>query len=100
MLFMIEKPRPTAAERGYAVLSWAVHAVPDALDAVVMGPFRAMERRLENRRLLDTMSAMSDHDLRDIGLCRGDIRDALAVPVGSDGSLFLAARRDARRRGR
>lgn len=96
MLFMIQKPRPTAAERGHAALSRALRALPTALDAVVMGPFRAME----NRRLIDTMAAMSDHDLKDIGLTRGDIRDAMAVPVGSDGSLFLAARRDARRRTR
>ena len=93
MLYMMQKPRPTVAERGLAALSRAVHAVPAAVDAVVMGPFRA----LENRRLLDTMAAMSDHDLQDIGLSRGDIRDALAAPVGSDGSLFLANRREERR---
>ena len=58
-----------------------------------MWPFRAAE----NRRLVDTLAAMSDHDLRDIGLSRGDLRDAMAVPMGQDGSLFLAARRDARR---
>ena len=95
MLLMIEKPRPTAAERGLAALSRAAHAVPAVLDGLVMGPFRAMERR----RVIATLAAMSEHDLRDIGLSRGDIRDAMAMPVGSDGSVFLARRREARRVG-
>ena len=93
MLLMIEKPRPTAAERGLAALSRAAHAVPAVIDGIVMAPFRALERR----RVIGTLAAMSDHDLRDIGLSRGDIRDAMAMPIGSDGSLFLAGRREARR---
>ena len=93
MLLMIEKPRATPAERGLAALSRAVRAVPAVLDGIVMAPFRA----LEDRRRLDALAAMSDRDLRDIGLSRGDLRDATATPVGSDGSLFLAGRREARR---
>ncbi len=93
MLLMIEKPRSTPAERVWATLSRAARAVPAVLDGIVMAPFRA----LENRRRLDALAAMSDRDLRDIGLNRGDLRDAMAIPVGSDGSLFLAGRRDARR---
>ena len=89
MLLMIEKPRPTPAERGYRALSRAVQAVPTMLDWIVMAPFRA----LEDRRLLDTLSAMSDHDLRDIGLNRGDIRDAVAGPRRHDAGPFLAGRR-------
>ncbi len=89
MLLMIEKPRSTPAERGVAILSRAVRAVPAALDRVVMGPFRA----LEGRRLLDAMATMSDHELRDIGLNRGDIRDAVARPARRDAATFLAGRR-------
>lgn len=96
MLLMIEKPCPTFPERARAGLGAALHAVPAALDAILAGPFR----RFENRRTMQTMAAMSDHDLRDIGLTRGDIRDATAIPPGSDGSLFLSGRREARRRRR
>ena len=96
MLLMIEKPRPTPAERGFAALSRAARAVPALLDAVLMGPFRS----LDERRLVDALAAMSDRDLRDVGLNRGDIRDAVATPVGSDGSLFLAGRRGAGHRRR
>ena len=61
MLLMIEKPRPTPAERGFhALLSRAVRAVPTVLDRIVMGPFRA----LEDRRLLAALATMSDRDLR------------------------------------
>ena len=89
MLLMIEKPRPTPAERGLRALSHAIRDVPSVLDWLVMAPFRA----LENRRLIDTLSAMSDHDLRDIGLNRGDIRDAVAQTGRRDDGSFLAARR-------
>lgn len=89
MLLMIEKPRLTPAERGIRALSRALRAVPTLLDRIVMGPFRA----LEDRRLLDVLAAMSDHELRDIGLGRGDIQDAVARPGGRDTSAFLAGRR-------
>lgn len=89
MLLMIEKPRPTPAERGVRALSRAARAVPRVVDRIVMGPFRA----LEDRRLLDTMAAMSDHELRDIGLNRGDIRDAVARPDRRGAGPFLAGRR-------
>ncbi len=89
MLLMIEKPRPTPAERGVQALSRAVRAVPTMLDRIVMGPFRAFE----DRHLLDTLAAMSDHDLRDIGLNRGDIRDAVLRPRHHHAGPFLAGRR-------
>ena len=40
---------------------------------------------------------MDEHALRDMGLTRGDLRDALAVPVLSDATIFLASRRAERR---
>ena len=89
MLLMIEKPRSTPAERGIAALTRAVRAVPTLLDRVVMGPFRW----LENRRLLDTLAALSDRDLRDIGLSRGDIQAATARPVRRGAGAVLAGRR-------
>ncbi|WP_165359443.1 DUF1127 domain-containing protein [Lichenibacterium minor] len=93
MLLMIEKPRPTPAERGFRTLSRAFRAMPAILDWIVMGPFRAAEAR----HTLDTLAAMSDHELRDIGLDRGDLRDATALPAGRDLGLFLDGRRGWRR---
>lgn len=92
MLLMIEKPRPTPAERGFHALRRAFFAVSAVLDRIVMGPFRA----LDDRRLLDVLAAMSDRDLADIGLGRGEVRNAAAIPMGSDGTLFVAARRGRR----
>lgn len=93
MLLMIEKPRPTPAERAWAALLHSATAVLKVADGFVMGPFRA----IGNRRLVDTLAAMSDHDLKDIGLTRHDLRDSAALPAGRDASRFLADRREARR---
>lgn len=93
MLLMIHKPRPTAGDRALAGLSRAAAAALTGIDAVLMWPFRAVE----NRRIVETLGAMSDHDLRDIGLTRHDIRDTMALPATSDAGAFLAARRSSRR---
>lgn len=89
MLLMIEKPRSTPTERAVGALSRAARAVPALLDGLLMGPFRA----LESRRLVDTLAAMSDHELRDIGLNRGDIADAVAPHPRRGAGPFLAGRR-------
>ena len=94
MLLMIHKPRATAAERAAAGLSRLASTLLVGIDAAVMWPFRASE----NRRLMETLGAMSDHDLRDIGLTRHDLRDSLALPATHDHGAFLARRRSARRR--
>jgi uncharacterized protein YjiS (DUF1127 family) len=93
MLLMIHKPRPTTADRVLAGLSRAAAATLTGIDAVLMWPFRASE----NRRLVETLGAMSDHDLRDIGLTRHDLRDTLALPLDRDAGAFLADRRSSRR---
>ena len=93
MLLMIHKPRPTTGDRALAGLSRAAAAALTGIDAVLMWPFRASE----NRRLMETLSAMSDHDLRDIGLTRHDLRDMMALPLDRDAGAFLAARRSSRR---
>jgi uncharacterized protein YjiS (DUF1127 family) len=93
MLLMLSKPRPTASERAWTFLSHLTTSVLTVADEVVMWPFR----RLENRRILDSLAAMSDHDLQDIGVTRSDLRDSLAQPAGSDVGAFLADRRAVRR---
>ena len=93
MLLMIHKPRPTAGDRVLAGLSRAAIGALTGIDAVLMWPFRASE----NRRLVETLGAMSDHDLRDIGLTRHDLRDTTALPLDRDAGTFLADRRSSRR---
>ena len=94
MLMMIETPRSTLAERVRAALWRGAVAALTAADAVVMGPFRAGEAR----RVMAALGAMSDRDLRDIGLTRQDLRDASALPATRDPGRLLARRRAARRR--
>lgn len=93
MLMMIEKPRSTAAERGLNLARRGALALLAAADAAVMWPFRAAE----GRRVMAELGAMSDRDLRDIGLTRQDLRDALALPAAEDPGRLLSARRGMRR---
>jgi uncharacterized protein YjiS (DUF1127 family) len=55
-----------------------------------------VSRRAMNRRVLQQLSAMSERDLRDIGLVPQDVEDA-CLPENGDASLFLIARRGERR---
>ena len=93
MLMMIDRPRYTHPVSGFARVSTVARAALGLVDAVLHWPLRA----LENRRLLDGMGAMSDHELRDIGLTRNDLRDATALPADREPGLFLAARAASRR---
>lgn len=92
MLLMLEKPRPSFAERAWSGTSRAARLALAAADAVILWPFRAGEKR----RLLGTLAALSDRELRDIGLTRGDLRDATALPAAAALSPFLDRRRHRR----
>ncbi len=93
MLLMLEKPRPTLPERaGTAAIRTALTALT-LVDAVILWPFR----RAEQKRIVEALAAMSDHDLRDIGLQRHDLRDSMALPASRDVGSFLADRRAERR---
>ena len=52
------------------------------------------------RDLLGALGGMSDRELADIGLSRGDVRDATAVPLDGEPSDLLSARAAERRRPR
>ncbi len=93
MLLMLETPRRSSVERAFAALSRLTGAAFAMVDAVVMWPFR----RSENRRILYALGAMDDHQLRDIGLSRQDLRDATALGAGRDPGRFFSARRHDRR---
>ena len=92
MLMMIDRPR--YAQPVSARLSAAGRAALGLLDRILLWPARA----LESRRLLDDLGRMSDHELRDIGLTRQDLRDATALPSSRDPGVLFAARAAGRHR--
>ena len=94
MLMMIDRPRYAQPVSVYARLSTIARAALGVLDRILLWPARA----LETRRLLDDLGSMSDHELRDIGLTRQDLRDATALPVSQDPGVVFAARAAGRRR--
>jgi uncharacterized protein YjiS (DUF1127 family) len=49
-------------------------------------------RVLEARRVMGELAAMNDRELADVGLRRQDLRDATALPIGSDPSRLFEAR--------
>ncbi|OYX75875.1 MAG: hypothetical protein B7Y95_00115 [Rhizobiales bacterium 32-66-11] len=54
-------------------------------------------RAVEHRRAVRALGALDDHMLRDIGLTRGDVRDAAAEPPWADPSVLLVRRAVERR---
>ena len=89
MLMMLHKPRRTPGEQVLAALAEGARRLATAADAVLAAPFHWAE----NRRVMGSLAAMDEHALKDIGITGGDLRDALAVPMLSDATLFLASRR-------
>ena len=59
-----------------------IRAVPASL--------AAFWRAHQNRRAIATLARLDSHMLADIGLTRGDVHAALAVPLGDDPSRQLA----------
>jgi uncharacterized protein YjiS (DUF1127 family) len=55
-------------------------------------------RMVAARQAMRQLAGMSDHELRDIGLFRQDLRDATALPLDADPTRLLAARTEERRR--
>ena len=60
---------------------------------------RAVElvRAYKNRRDLESLAAFDDRMLRDIGLTRGDLRDAIGEPLWRDPTNILVKRARERR---
>ena len=48
------------------------------------------------RKTMTQLAAMSDHQLRDIGLTRQDLHDVSALPIDADPAPLLERRRSAR----
>ena len=47
---------------------------PGALTGLILALVTALHRWSETRATREALNALSEHDLEDIGLCRGDIR--------------------------
>ena len=77
-------------------LKQLLRVVAAATTAVLRWPLRVHA----NRQLAARLGCMSDHELRDIGLIRGDVADVSALPIDSEIGAFLAKRASERRRSR
>jgi uncharacterized protein YjiS (DUF1127 family) len=59
---------------------------------------KCLLRTLRNRADAAVLARVDDRMLADIGLTRGDVRDAFAEPIWRDPTNLLRARADERRR--
>ena len=64
-----------------------------ALVRIAVRSVRRFAQALANRRAVNTLHALDDRALKDIGLTRGDVYLALRQPLGEDPSSHLVALR-------
>jgi uncharacterized protein YjiS (DUF1127 family) len=67
------------------------------LGAMAVAGFRQVARALKNRRDMALLAELDDRMLRDIGLSRGDVRDAYSEPLWRDPTDTLVRRAGERR---
>ena len=79
--------------RGRAPRSWTAR-----LGAALMRALLWPARVVAARRALAQLAAMSEHELRDIGLSRQDLVDLTGRPLDEDPTPHLAGLRDGRAR--
>lgn len=68
----------------------------NSLRHAILWPLRVLQARRE----LETLAAMSENELKDIGLTRSDLGDATALPADASPTDFLAVRVEERHRAR
>jgi uncharacterized protein YjiS (DUF1127 family) len=68
------------------------HSAPAAILPSLMEGAKSAWRAWSNRRRLADLSEFDDHMLADLGLTRGDLRQALDLPFAHDPSLALQRR--------
>ena len=73
--------------------AWLVNAVA----GLVMARVRQVGQMLKNRRDAVTLASLDERMLADIGLTRGDVRDAFSEPVWRDPTTILVSRAQERR---
>src|SRR5947209_13980154 len=74
-------------------LAWLVNAFRGLVKARV----RQVGQMLKNRRDAVTLASLDERMLADIGLTRGDVRDAFSEPVWRDPTAILVSRAKERR---
>jgi len=79
------------------------HAAPhfagivNAVAGIVVARLRQVGQILKNRRDANTLAGLDERMLADIGLTRGDVRDAFSLSVWSDPTAVLVSRVNERR---
>ena len=68
-----------------------------AVAGIVAERVRALAQTVKNRRDAVMLSGLDDRMLADIGLTRGDLRDAYSEPVWRDPTAILVSRAQERR---
>ena len=71
--------------------------VVNAVSGIVVARVRQALRFLKNRRDAMNLATLDDRMLADIGLTRGDVRDAFSEPVWRDPTAMLVSRAHERR---
>jgi uncharacterized protein YjiS (DUF1127 family) len=69
----------------------------NAVAGIVTGRVRHVFHMLKNRRDAAMLTSLDDRMLADIGLTRGDVRDAYSEPVWRDPTAILVSRAHERR---
>ena len=69
----------------------------NALAGIAVERVRSVLQMLKNRRDAVILAGMDEHMLADIGLTRGDVRDAVSEPVWRDPTAILVSRVHERR---
>src|SRR5437868_9818031 len=73
--------------------AWLVQSVA----GIVVARTRQLAQFVKNRRDAVTLASLDDRMLADIGLTRGDVRDAVSEPVWRDPTTILVSRAQERR---
>ena len=73
--------------------AWLVNAIA----GIVVDRARQVAQILKNRRDAVILAGLDDRMLSDIGLTRGDVRDAFSEPVWRDPTAILVSRANERR---
>ena len=76
-----------------SLLTRMVHSVV----GIVAARLRALVQTVKNRRDAAMLTGLDDRMLADIGLTRGDLRDAYSEPVWRDPTAVLVSRAQERR---
>jgi uncharacterized protein YjiS (DUF1127 family) len=69
----------------------------NAVAGIVVDRARQVFHFFKNRRDATTLAGLDDRMLADIGLTRGDVRDAFSEPVWRDPTAILVSRANERR---